>query len=573
MKHLIKIEPTAHGVLGVSHAGLDQQYCEAGEQVILKWQPDAKWGLQEAHYTDGDGNVTYIDLTPVKIDGKDVVVFTMPNAEITVGGTFKRFVLSDWAGFFDALGFGEFDATATYQDGDIVIYEGVLYQFNADHSGAWTGDDAEAISIAEVLEMLSHQNDVYGVSYDENLSSPDKPRVGNMALHQTLPVQSGMRRCLLKDDGTVNYYLDANDSTLKADGTAADLTGADGQVMVEIPEHWRKVKKDGDVVTAMISAYWQKGWKHVPTYYVGAYQATVDTTLATQNKLCSVVNTTNAFRGGSNNSAWDGTYRDQRGTPRTGLTMANYRTYARNRGSQAWNFWVYDMYIDIYWLYVIEYANTNSQKDFDSSLTSEGYKKGGLGNGATTLNSTKWADFNGYNPFLQCGITNSLGNASGSVSYTMPDEYDTGNTTVVNVCSYRGIENVFGQVFHWIDGIKFNDDKTYRCADAAAFSSDAAKGDYVLEGAKGVTDGYVKKLTIAADGSIIPIAVGGGSTTYYCDYYYRANAGISSWYGCAVGGHAYIGAYAGLGCVHSNNSVSYPTATVGSRLCFCSKLA
>ena len=96
MKHLIKIESTPHGVLGVRHTGLDQQYCEAGEQVILKWQPDAKWGLQEAHYTDSNGNVTAIDLTRVKVDGVDVVAFVMPNAEITVGGTFKRFVAQDW---------------------------------------------------------------------------------------------------------------------------------------------------------------------------------------------------------------------------------------------------------------------------------------------------------------------------------------------------------------------------------------------------------------------------------------------------------------------------------------------
>ena len=90
MKHLIKIESTAHGVLGVRHTGLDNQYCEAGELVILKWQPDAKWGLQEAHYTDGDGNVTAIDLTRVKEDGVNVVAFVMPDKDITVGGTFKR---------------------------------------------------------------------------------------------------------------------------------------------------------------------------------------------------------------------------------------------------------------------------------------------------------------------------------------------------------------------------------------------------------------------------------------------------------------------------------------------------
>ena len=86
MKHLIKIEPTAHGILGVRHAGRDQQYCETGELVTLKWQPDAGWGLQKAHYTDKDGNVT-------AIEGGE---FTMPNKDITIGGTFKRFSAGDW---------------------------------------------------------------------------------------------------------------------------------------------------------------------------------------------------------------------------------------------------------------------------------------------------------------------------------------------------------------------------------------------------------------------------------------------------------------------------------------------
>ena len=94
MKHFIKIESTPHGVLGVRHAGLDQQYCEAGELVILKWQPDAKWGLQEAHYTDGDGNIVPIDLG----NGNGVVAFMMPDKDITIGGTFKRFVIEDWTG-------------------------------------------------------------------------------------------------------------------------------------------------------------------------------------------------------------------------------------------------------------------------------------------------------------------------------------------------------------------------------------------------------------------------------------------------------------------------------------------
>lgn len=96
MKHLIKIETPEHGTLSVQHDGRDSQYSEAGETIILDWQPDPKWGLQEAHYTDGDGNVTAIDLTPQTIEGRKVVAFTMPDNAITIGATFKRFVAQDW---------------------------------------------------------------------------------------------------------------------------------------------------------------------------------------------------------------------------------------------------------------------------------------------------------------------------------------------------------------------------------------------------------------------------------------------------------------------------------------------
>ena len=87
MKHLIKIESVAHGVVSVKHKGRDSQYCEAGEVVKIKWQPDAGWGLHEVHYTDGGGNV-------VAIEGGE---FVMPDNVVTVGATFKRFFLSDWA--------------------------------------------------------------------------------------------------------------------------------------------------------------------------------------------------------------------------------------------------------------------------------------------------------------------------------------------------------------------------------------------------------------------------------------------------------------------------------------------
>ena len=88
-KHLIKSEFSPHGVIGWKAEGKDNQYCEAGKKVVIEWQPDAKWGLLEAHYTAG-GRQVAIDLK--------TRTFIMPNSEVSIGGTFKRFVLPDWTG-------------------------------------------------------------------------------------------------------------------------------------------------------------------------------------------------------------------------------------------------------------------------------------------------------------------------------------------------------------------------------------------------------------------------------------------------------------------------------------------
>lgn len=41
----------------------------------------------------------------------------------------------------------------------------------------------------------------YGIEWDSTVSNPKPTRIGKMELHQSLPVQSLMRRCLLNDDG------------------------------------------------------------------------------------------------------------------------------------------------------------------------------------------------------------------------------------------------------------------------------------------------------------------------------------------------------------------------------------
>lgn len=431
-------------------------------------------------------------------------------------------------------------------------------------------------------------NDWYGVQYDENVADTAKTRIGNMTMHKTLPIQSRMRRCLLNDDGTVNYYLDANDSRLKAGGTAANLTGTDGQVMVEIPKHWRKVTKDAnDVVTAMISPYKQEGWMEVPKCYVSAYEARI-----VSNKLCSVSNIVNlsiALQDGIPVVTCDlATAANQAAItsalPTTNVTMDALRSAARARHSvdgdpdTRWNMLVYESYLAVYWLYVIEYANTNSQAAFNSALTADGYHQGGLGAGCTTLTSANWNTFSGggtsnYKPFIPCGVTNVLGNNSGEVKVVIPTSLDSSG--VIKVCSYRGIENPFGHIWKFADGIKYlgngSNQNVLRCDTPSNYSSASNSTNYTSIGTNVAGSGvYKKKIMVGDDGDINCAATGGSDATYYCDYNYEAHDN-GKYYCCLLGGSATYGAYAGLASVSSTNAVAYSYTAVGSRLCFFEK--
>ena len=89
----------------------------------------------------------------------------------------------------------------------------------------------------------------YGISWNQETDT--YTRLG----FNDLSVQKTMRRCVLNADGTVNYYLDPNDSTKKADGNDAILDGSDGDVMVEIKKFYYKYEYSGGTHTWLISLY------------------------------------------------------------------------------------------------------------------------------------------------------------------------------------------------------------------------------------------------------------------------------------------------------------------------------
>lgn len=411
----------------------------------------------------------------------------------------------------------------------------------------------------------------YGIEWDITVGNPIPTRIGKAELHKTLPVHSKIRRCLLNDDGTVNYYLHPNDSDLRDTGIPADLSGADGQFMVELPEMYVRFEQDGNKCRAMISDQPLPGFIKWGREYVSAVEATVH---RPTNKLSSVVNSAPEYRGGNNNANNDGNENTFLNRPATAISLTNFRAYARKRGVR-WNCMTYQMHRRLWWLFAIEYCNFNSQANFNPELTVEGYHQGGLGMGVTTLDGGKWNTFNGYYPFIPNEHTLPLGNKTGIEPYQMPSSYST-TQFVVNVPSYRGVVNPFGHLWQWTDGvlveIQSNTDggmsKVYVCDDPDKFADTPGDG-YQYRGNIPRQEGYVKALMMGEHGDIMPNSLGGSTTQYFCDYFYtNIPTSGKAIRGVLFGGHANNGAAAGFVSASTYSTPSTSYANVGSRLCF-----
>lgn len=473
-------------------------------------------------------------------------------------------------------------------------------------------------------------SDWYGVEWYTNQSPSRVMRIGNMNLHRTLPIQSGMYRCILNDNGEEVYKLDPNDSTKKEDGTPAVLDGTDGNVMVYIPVFYARFESKGYRRRVKLSDHYKPGFIKMGGCYISAYEATVDRTISTLIKLASVVNTTADFRGGNNNAEWDSTYRSLLGMPATSISLTNFRNYARNRkdGDTQWNCMDYTAYKAVYWLYVVEYSDRNCQLPFNENLTSEGFRQGGLGSGVTNINSVEWNSFNNYYPFVPCGHTNRLGNKTGIVQFIMPFEYDAGGAanyagaysaetaytdgqfvsegqelyeciadaaagtalsdttyfthvsrTSTHVPSYRGIENIFGHLWKWTDGVHVKVQSEEAGGKSILYTSDNPANyqytnydGYQEKGYVARVNGYVRDIIFERDGNFYVSedgATGGSSTTYFSDYSYTSipESG-EALRGVLFGGNAHSGSYAGFAYANTDDAPSNASAYIGSRLCY-----
>ena len=217
-----------------------------------------------------------------------------------------------------------------------------------------------------------------------------------------------------------------------------------------------------------------------------------------------------------------------------GLTRQNAETYCNNIGSTRWgceNIWTLDA---ITLLYLIEYANWNSQS------TSVGIGRGIVDKAAGT-------GFAGENNGAFSSDTNIGTNGTGS---------GTGSTDGKVPIVYRGLENLWGNVYQFVIGIDVLD-AAYRVLKrdgTGAVACPLASGQYessvaapVQYADPGNLDSYAKDILYEdlSEYLILPNLGGGSDSTYLCDRIYWHRAGQTNIW--LAGGTWTLAATAGVG--------------------------
>ena len=214
-------------------------------------------------------------------------------------------------------------------------------------------------------------------------------------------------------------------------------------------------------------------------------------------------------------------------SPYVDMTQATARNKAKSVGSK---FHLYDFatYCAIIFLYIVEFADWDCQSKIGQGFT--------YGNNRVAIYS---------------GGTDSMTYHTGRASGT------DGQTAV----QYRWIENLWGNVFQWVDGFNANGTTAYYCTDPSKYADGTTTG-YTNIGTLPAS-GYIKDLTVTDNGLLIPKTSGGSGTTYVPDYVYSYSSG---WRVLYVGGYWNSGTSAGLLYFDADVTSSDSYSSISARL-------
>lgn len=218
-------------------------------------------------------------------------------------------------------------------------------------------------------------------------------------------------------------------------------------------------------------------------------------------------------------------------TPRVDMTRAGFRALVKSGiTNEAFNskFHLFDFatYCAIIFLYIIEFANWNCQSK--------------IGQGYTNNNHSA----------ISSGGTDSMTYHTGRAAGT------DGKTAV----QYRWIENLWGNVYQFIDGFNANGTTAYYCTDPSKYADNTSSGYTNIGTLSG--SGWIKDLTVTDNGLLIPKMSGGSETTYVPDYVYSS----SGWRVLCVGGHWSDGLAAGLLYFYASVASSGLDSSISARL-------
>lgn len=324
----------------------------------------------------------------------------------------------------------------------------------------------------------------------------------------SLPIFKDIEPCVMVD-GVVQYYLNPDDFTKKADGSTANITTLGNDVMIEIPKIGFKISTSGNILTVSVtnnpdaSSEGFRYYAHTrdvegdcDKLYIGAYAG-----YASSSKL----------------------YSSSGKTPTVSQTIGTFRTQAQARGSG------YDL-ISFYpltllqCLFIIRYKNLNSQ-----TALGRGYVD------ASAKTST--------------GATNANGMYYGTTSGT------------VHV-KFAGIEDFWGNVYYWLDGVY--SDSSRNILTAFKDFNDTGSG-YTSrgQGASSNIGGYMSKPQGTTESGFIAKEVSGSSTTYFADYALLNAPRLPRF-----GGYWDDGDYAGAFRLDVSYSASYSNLSLGGRLMY-----
>lgn len=415
--------------------------------------------------------------------------------------------------------------------------------------------------IADLEAFIGYSaDDIYGVEVD--FANKKFTRLSG-AVNRTpgegfdsINAFGGRKRCNVADDGTVTaYYGDANYTT-----TGKNAAGTKVQVMVEQPKFYYKVvpmvlEKGAKGMKIRKARYYvsdtlKPGFKVHPAFvengnvnpyiYLAAFEGSLFDTSANAyilddaqvadfaaDVLCSIANAKPASGLQQN------------------LTRANTRKLAQNRG-KGWEQAYAATIAASQLLMLIEYASFDMQKAIGNGVTNK------TDDGSTSMTEIT-------------GATVNLGNASGSVT----------NANGYNIVSYRGEENIWGNIWAWIDGMNEENPATFTTGDFGTlyvadhgFVDDSKASPYKNTGIHpDYGSGYISAFGYSEefDWLFVTAEHTGNSTLPVGDYYWNQNPG---WRVSILGGRWADGADAGAFCWSLVNAASDRYRSIGGRLVY-----